>query len=284
VIKIKISVVITLFEDIKVLKTLTSLKNQSVTPDEIIIADGGSEKEFIDTLTLFIKNGNIKNNKVLFKSYPGNICQTRFQVIDNIKTDIIVFIDSDEVAPNNWLEKLTKPIREGKADFTGGKTKPISSPTSKYEKFVNNFDDWCYENIVKYDMTANAMGNSSYSMKIFDKIGNFDRRLIDSEDFDINIRAVKAGFKGMYVEDAWVWHNQARINTFWKLITRKYRYSVGSTIVYLKHKDIKRRSKKAVKTSLLGYKHPFEFIFIFVKGIAFVKGYIDWRKKFCDNN
>jgi len=272
--------VITLYDDIKVFKTLQSLENQSLKPDEIILADGGSPECFVNLLKFIIK----QYDNVVFKSYPGTICQTRAQVINKIKTDIIVFIDADETAPKDWLENLTKPIIEGTADFTGAKTKPRHYPKNKCEKFVNDFDDWAYENIVRKDITANAMGNSAYSMKIFDKIGNFDTRMIDSEDFDINLRAVEAGFKGKYVANAWVWHDQSHVDTLWKLISRKYRYSVGSTIVYLKHKDIKRRSKNAVKVSLFGYKHPIELFFILVKGVAFVKGYIDWRRKFSDNN
>jgi len=268
----KTSVVITLLNDWRVFRTIASLLNQTRKPDEIIIADGGSDKRLLDAL----HNINAENMKIYV--LLGSVAETRNKVLKKIEGDIVVFIDADEVAPSSWLQKLIKPIEDERADFTGGGTLPLYSPRTKIEEFVVNFDKWFYENVVKNDITALPMGNSAWKMEIFDIVGGFDERLRwGGEDYDINLRAVQAGFRGMYVEDAWVWHDQSHLNTIWKVIKKKYRYSVGATVAYLKNNAFSNKKRTAVKTSVM-YKHPIEFLNLGVKAVAFIRGWHEWRR------
>ena len=268
-----IVVIITLLNDKRFERTIKSLLEQTIVPEKIIIADGGST----DGSFKLAKEYEKKYDNIKVLSLPGSITETRNKVLKKIKSDVIVFIDADEVAPKHWLKSLIGPIINGEADFTGGPTKPLSEAKSNVEKYVNDFDDWFYKNIVSNDITMLPMGNSAWSKKVFDAIGGFDEKLRwDSEDYDMNLRAVKAGFKGVLVPEAWAYHDQSHLNTKRKIIKRKYKYSVGATIAYLKNNILWKKATKATEASII-FRHPYEWINLMIKPVALIHGIIVWK-------
>ncbi len=130
------TVVITLFNDIRVLNTINSLRNQNHKPDKILIADGGSPPDIKDCIDRVIKNMPTAE----FVLMPGRCIDTRRQVINRLldETDIVAFIDSDEEADFDWLGKLTAPIISGVSDFAGGPTFWKNYPQSKPEQILND--------------------------------------------------------------------------------------------------------------------------------------------------
>jgi len=286
--KMNVTVVITLFNDMKVKRTIDSLRTQSHIPDQIIIADGGSSKSFQKEIKNYIKN--MKN--IQFKILPGRCIDTRRQIIDllieDTDTDIIAFIDSDEIATETWLKKLIEPIEKGKADFTGGPLIPTTAK-SHPEHILNII---CNENnkFAEKDISYMAMGNSAWHIDVFKKIGSFDDSSISnktdrdtisgsyhiSDDFDINIRARKAGLKGYYINDAVVEHNQSRINTYGKLLKYFYGQYVRTAMAYFKHKETATKFTKATRKRKIA--HPFEFILFMVKLAALMNGWKEWNK------
>ena len=273
----KITIVITLLNDERVFRTLESLEKQTVKPDEIIVADGGSTDIFQRKIKKFVS----AHTNVVFSVYLGSISETRYAVMDDIinTTDIVVFIDADEIAPQQWLDTITKPIKNGIADFAGGPTKPYELPRSGAEAFINKRDDMVQENITSGDITQIAMGNSAWHTNVFKKIGNFDtfcKKYGISEDYDINMRAVRVGLKGKFIKDAWVYHDQSHLNTFYKLFKALYLRQVRTSIAYLKH------GYSFSKVTLASRKkeifHPFQAILYLSRPFAFIEGWIEWGK------
>jgi glycosyltransferase involved in cell wall biosynthesis len=102
-----VSVIITVLNDKRVGRTIESILEQSLVPDEIFVADGGSDDgtwELI--LNLKEKYGDIINPQRL----DGNIPTTRNKALPLMKGDVIVFIDADEIAPKDWLKSLINSI------------------------------------------------------------------------------------------------------------------------------------------------------------------------------
>jgi GT2 family glycosyltransferase len=289
----KVTVVITLLSDIKVLKTLESLKSQTRKPDLILVADGGSNKNFIQQLNNFINKNNFQNIEI--KIFPGRCIDTRREVITYLmeKTNIVAFIDSDEFANDKWLETLVKPIEENVADFTGGPIFPVEA-ISNAERILNIIQTQNNE-IVKKDISYIPMGNSAWEIGIFEKLGNFDDSSVSSqsgisgvdigkngisyyvsEDFDLNVRAQHSGFKGVFCKDAIVFHNQSRINSF-RLLT-KYFYSlfVRTSMAYFKNRvPISKVTKVTREFTII---HPFQGFLYLIKPFAFIRGWIEWNK------
>jgi len=272
--KLKVSVVVTLLNDFRVKRTMSSLLSQKRLPDEIVIADGGSKKELLYLLRGYEKNHNWVKVYIL----PGSVAETRNKVLPLLMGDIIVFLDADEVAPPNWLANLIRPIENGEADFGGGPTKPVNEPKNKCEEFVNDYNRWFYETIVSNDISMLPMGNTAWHRKIFDKIGNFDERLRwGGEDYDINLRALNDGFIGKLVKEAWVKHDQSHLDSLGKIFRKKYKYATGATLAYFKSRKVSKKISGATKSSIM-YVHPIELINLLIKPFAFIRGYVIWKK------
>ena len=282
-----ITVVITLFNDVRVLNTINSLRNQNLQPDKILIADGGSPPIIKEVVDRVIKDMPTAE----FVLLPGRCIDTRRQVINRIinETDIVAFIDSDEEAPGEWLEELIAPIVSGVADFTGGPTYWKNYPQSKAEMVLNEIIKQA-EKQTREDITYLAMGNSAWHIDVFKKIGNFDNssktdktdkdRIAGSyhvsDDYDINIRAVDAGFKGVFVRKAYVYHDQTHIDTFKKLFKYFYGQYVRTSMAYFKHN--KSISKFTNLTKRIRITHPFVAVLFMIKPIAMLHGWKEWQQ------
>jgi len=189
------------------------------------------------------------------------------------------------------LELLIAPIEAGDAEFTGGPWKPTSEK-SKPEKILNAVQMKNQELAAK-DQTYLAMGNSAWSAKIFEKIGNFDdssdSQMADallakegivggyyiSEDFDLNIRAKAAGFRSKYVPEAIVYHDQSHVNTYRKLMKYFYNNYVRAGMAYFKNKS---SMGKFVKASRQPIVHPYEGFLLMLKPVAFVNAWREYNK------
>jgi len=251
-----------------------------------MIADGGSTAQLKRDIYDYIKD--VPNYRLSLMK--GRCIDTRRKVIDalvfnglwrknNFDTDIIAWIDSDEVAYSNWLQLLVEPIEKEEADFVGGKVIPSYYKT-KASAILSNI-----ERVRGKDPAYIAMGNSAWSTKIFREIGNFDDSSISShadsdtvrgsyhisDDYDINLRALQAGFKGTVV-DAYTFHNQSHINTYRKMITYFYGQFVRTAMAYFKHRQSVGKFTKASKK----IHHPFQLFLLLLKGVALVHGWKEW--------
>ena len=282
------TVVITLYNDVRVIQTINSLQRQNVMPDNILIADGGSDEDYTEVIMNAIKD----MPNVEFALLPGRCIDTRRQVIDKLKgkTDIVGFIDSDEEAIEQWFGRLIAPIVSGTADFTGGRTCPKIKPKSRAEQIlvdiVSKTETQCKE-----DASYISMGNSAWSMRVFDTIGNFDDSSVSSktdkdkitgsyhvsDDYDINIRALDAGFKGIFVDDAIVYHDQSHIDSYKKLKDYFYGQYVRTAMAYFKHKKSIGKFTRATRNNMK-INHSFELFLLLLKPIALIHGWKEWNK------
>ena len=263
----KISVVITNLNDKRIKGLIETLENQN--PFEIIVADGGSTKEHIELLN------SIKINQLKIYILEGSIAVTRSKVVSKINGDITVFIDTDEIpASSDWLKKIIQPIADGCADFVFGPTKPFEDPKNRIERYFNSYDRWFYENIVPNDVSKGPMGNSAWRTDLLKTIG-FDVGLsIGGEDYDVNLRSLAAGYRGKFVKDAVVYHDQSGIRTL-RRFTKKmfWNYLVGASLAYKKNKV--RVEKFLPSVSGSSWKgDPLEIFVLILKPFAFITSQI----------
>ena len=257
-----ISVIITSFNDFRVLNLVPQILNFS--PFEIIVADGGSSARLVDECKKLV------NDTVKFYNLPGNIAETRYQVQFKILGDIAVFIDTDEIPREDWLDKLIKPIVENNCDFTFGSTTPLHLPDSRYSKYLSKYDKFLYENILPVDILKGAMGNSAWRTSLIKDIG-FDPCLgIGGEDYDLVIRAVKSGYQGCYRQDAVLYHDQNGIRSLRKFLKKVfYNYMVGASLAYRKNSMLFKRTGKSLVHNVK-FKDPFEILIFILKPFALI--------------
>ena len=251
-----ITVLITSFNDRRISYTLESLQNQTRKPDEILVADGGTKWDIGEICSRF---------GARLEVLPGNVVQTRNEALKLIKSDIIAFIDTDETAPESWLGDLVNPIEESKADFTGGPTRH-HAPKSGPERYVNELEDYVYGHLVPQSIVYLPMGNSAWKRDIFEKLGGFDLSIAGgAEDYDINLKAVKAGYKGKFVEAAFLYHDHSEMNSYWKLAKKRYSYLKATAKTYIKNNAL----SYGIKSSKEGrIDHPFYIVETLMKPIA----------------
>lgn len=263
-----VTVLITLLNDKRVGRALRSLREQARPPDAILVADGGS-KDGSDELVLELARND---PRVRLETHPGSVAQTRNGAIRALQgTDVVAFLDADEVAPPGWLSALVAPIERGEADFTGGPTRPLGPPKGPGEAYLNDFEAWFYPNVVAHDITKLPMGNSAWRLDALRRIGGFDARLVwGGEDYDVNLRAARAGFRGRYVPEAWVHHDQSGRNDLRRLLRRKYRYNVGAALAYMKNGVFWEKSRSAIR-STVAFRHPYERWNILIQPLAVLR-------------
>lgn len=252
---------------------MESLADQALPPTEVIVADGGSSRALVERVHEGIASLGLPGRVEVL---PGSVVRTRNLALPMVAGDVLAFLDSDEVAPRGWLAALTEPMVRGEADFTGGPTRPLGEPHNRWEAYLNAFDEWFYREVVAKDITALPMGNSAWGTQVLRAVGGFDERFhYGGEDYDIALRAVASGHRGLFVPGAWVYHDQSHLNTIGKLLRRKYRYSVGAAMAYRKNRVLRAKAIPAVATAR-GFRHPLEYLSLLLKPIALVHGTLEW--------
>ena len=90
----KVCVEIIVLNDPRIFNTIGSLLNQNRKPDRILVADGGSSKEFLENIKSRFSDYNLD-----IVILPGLPVETREKSLDSLKEDITIFLDSDQIAP-----------------------------------------------------------------------------------------------------------------------------------------------------------------------------------------
>lgn len=246
------------------------MRKQSLRPNTIFVADGGSTTEYLERIRHSCVNLPLK-----IKVIPGTPITTKNGSLDDIDEDITAFLDSDEIAPPDWLMKLTEPIALGSADFTGGPTKPAGEAKSKVEMYYNELEKRIYEGDVEQDIVYIPLGNTAWRTSLLKKL-RFDSTIVfrgGAPDYDLEMRAVDAGYKGVFVREAWVYHNKSTSGGYSKLIKHRYRYLVGAAVVMIKNDRLKKRLSEKRKS----VKMPFAYVEAAMKPIALIHAYVYWN-------
>lgn len=103
----RLSILIPAFNCADILpECLEALQNQSVKPLEIIVIDDGSRDETADVAE------RSEGVKVVRRPEQGGAGAARATGAQQAKGDIIAFIDSDCVAPTDWVEKISNAFKD----------------------------------------------------------------------------------------------------------------------------------------------------------------------------
>jgi len=175
----KISVIVpALNEELLLPVLLESLKNQTFTDFEIVVADAGSKDRTVEIAKEF-------GAKVVPGGMPGPGRNRGAEVAEG---DFFFFFDSDVTLPNDFLEKAYKEMQERFLDLATCEFLPLSDLQLDKVMFkVANLH-------VKLNLNLNprAPGFCIFITKrLFQRIGGFDESLKLAEDHDLVDRASK---------------------------------------------------------------------------------------------
>jgi len=217
-----VSIVITVKnESSSIAELLDSLLIQE-KPFEIIVVDANSTDNTQDIVRDYEK----KYKEVKLFIREGSRGEGRNFGVSKAKGDIIAFIDGGCRADKNWLQELKKKMEEG-FDVVAGKTVDVGPFKDIIHRVKMEYNG--------YDVTYPSC-NLAYRKDLFEKIGGFDTRFVTAEDIDLNLRAVKAGAKIGYNENAVVYRRTAE-NPY-SLIKQSFWYGYGRKQLSIKHKNL----------------------------------------------
>ncbi len=256
-------------DDPHLVDAVRSLSAQRRRPDRILIAASTQSPPALLTAAV-AAGGSIP---VEVARFPRGVVDARAGAQLLVREDVTAFLDSDETAPPEWLERLVAPIEAGAADFTGGPTRPTRPPQTSIERYMALLERSIYEDLVPHGVTYLPLQNTAWRTVPLTRLG-FDPRLPFAEDHDVETRASRAGLRGHFVPEAWVFHTPGGAAGFTAWARKRYRYLVAMAMSLLKNDLLRERLGERRRP----VRHPLRWVEAAMKPFALVQARWRWSR------
>ena len=178
---------------------IEALFSQTRAPDEVVIADGGSDdgtREILDDLSQRHPNLRVVDG-------PGGISGNRNAAIRAATGEVIACTDAGCLPEPGWLEALAKPFESG-ADWVAGFYRPEGKTTASTAAGVVMMTV-----LEEVDMDHFLPGGSSqaFTKSAWETVGGFPEGINAGEDTLYGEQLRAAGYRPDFAPDALVaWH------------------------------------------------------------------------------
>ena len=217
-------------------KCLRSLQKQTFRDFEIILI----YSTFPNGLTEFFEEYNI----LALKETSKTLGAARNLGVKNAKGEIVVFIDDDAEAPEDWLVKIYLTFQKYPSVMClGGSflTPPEEDKKSALKFVVGSFTDSLTSQKISLDRSAVgkiAGCNVAYKKEIFEKVGYINEKYRSGEDWDFSIRLVENGCQVRFDPNISVWHHRGDLkHTFWNSTRMGPFYLSRKTLKYARYES-----------------------------------------------
>ena len=256
-------------DDPRLLAALASLRAQRRRPDRVLVAAStDSPSPLLEAAAR--ENASLPLDVARF---PGGVVDARAASLDRIREDTTVFLDSDETAPPEWLERIVAPIEAGTAVFAGGPTRPSRPPESSIERYDVELERSIYQDLVPSRVTYLPLQNTAWRTTALKELG-FDPRIPFAEDHDLETRAARAGLAGVFVPEAEVVHDHSVPPSFGRWARKRYRYLVAMAMSLLKNGELGARVGERRRS----VPHRLRYVEALLKPVALVDASLRWRR------
>lgn len=169
---------------------IESLMSQTVVPDEIVVADGGSTDGTREALAALA----VRYPIVRVVDGPGGISENRNAAIAASAHELVACIDTGCIAEPDWLENLIAPFSHGE-DWVAGFYRP-HGPTLQ-----STCAGLALMSVLEEVDPAHFIpaGNSqAFRKKMWEQIGGFPEGMVAAEDTLFGERAIAAGYRAYF--------------------------------------------------------------------------------------
>ncbi|MGD0718004.1 MAG: glycosyltransferase [Thermoplasmata archaeon] len=233
----EVTVIVTVLNDPRVRRTIESLRTQHRGAASIVVDDGGGAAGEVRRIAEELARSD---THIHWLDAPGSIAASRNTALARVDSEFVAFLDADEIAPADWLARLLAPFSDPAVGFTGGPTPGL--PGSARGRGVRYYDGYLrrfYDVVARNHPHALPMGNSAWRMAVFDRNGLLDTTLLvgaGNEDHDMAVRALEAGWKGVYVPEAAVDHDFSDL-TSWSILRKQSHYAFGGFALWRRRRS-----------------------------------------------
>lgn len=217
----KVTVICTILNEEKTISALLDgIKAQTYQPSSVIIADGGSTDKSLQIISKWQKK---------HKSFPlqvikvaGNRSKGRNAAISKSSSTYIAITDAGCIPEPDWLEKLLESQHEAEKPVVAGYYRGLAN--SAFEEAVIP-----YVLVMPDKVDPNNFLPATRSMlmdkSVWRKLGGFDEKLSDNEDYDFARRMKHDQVPIAFARDAVVnWLPRRNLSQFFNMI---YRFARG---------------------------------------------------------
>lgn len=202
-------------EELSIERFLNSLHDQTVQPDEIIIADGGSADDTVKLTKDFSKKYSLPV-RVLHRA--GNRAIGRNFAIKNASHEYILCADAGCILDKDWVKNITKPIENGKANVVAGYYKG-KAETIFQECIVPYI--LIMPDKVNQGTFLPATRSMAFTKAVWKKVGGFPEKYSHNEDYVFARKLKKEQAKIVFSKDSivyWIPPKTIRqvFRTFWR--------------------------------------------------------------------
>lgn len=234
-----VSIIIPTYNRLPILqKCILALENQTLTDNkvsnyEIVIVDDGSSDRTLEWLS--VNQRQLPHVKTYRQNHQG-AAAARNLGVKNALGDTIIFIDSDLVVTDNFIQAHADAL-------VAGEQKLGSDRLFTYGAVINtnNFDNPTSEQYKVTDFSAAyfATGNVAIARKWLEAAGLFDTgfQLYGWEDLELGVRLKKLGLKLIKCPAAvgYHWHPPFNLDQIPTLIDKEIQRGRMGVIFYHKH-------------------------------------------------
>lgn len=190
-----VSVVVPVLNEAGSVRTLVdSLLAQTMVPDEIVFADGGST----DGTRIILDELAGRHPKIRVVDGPGGRSENRNAAVRAASYGIIACTDAGCRPQPTWLEQLTAPFASG-ADWVAGFYRPEGPTTAATSAGVLMT---MVREEVRPDEYLPSGASQAFRRAVWEAAGGFPENMIAAEDTVFGERARSAGYLPIFVPDA----------------------------------------------------------------------------------
>lgn len=234
--KIELSLIIPLYNrPDEIRELLESLCTQSHGDFEVVVVEDGSSVKSDEIVHSFSNRLSIsyfyKEN-----SGPG---QSRNYGAERASGNYFIFLDSDCIIPEHYIEAVRSSLNTNYVDAFGGPDRADQS-FSPIQKAINYSMTSLFttggirgntKSVEKFHPRSFNMG---YSRKVFEKTKGFAEMRF-GEDIDMSIRMMKAGFRTALIPEAYVYHK--RRTNFRQFYKQVHNSGIARINLFKRHPD-----------------------------------------------
>ena len=271
-----ISIIVAIFNrKDELFELLNSLSHQTDKDFEVIIVDDGSRIDLKPTIHQFEEMLTIQ----YFRKKNSGPGLSRNYGAKRAKNDWLVFVDSDVIVENNYIENIKKNIQETPCDAFGG--------ADKAHRGFNLMQKAISYSMTSVFTTGGIRGNKksvskfqprSFNMGVrkeaFEKVGGFSEMRI-GEDPDLSMTLWENGFTTAFFDNIGVYHKR-RVD-FGKFSKQVYQFGCARPILNQRHPKYVKISFAFPSLFLLGFALGFvEYLFLRKGFVMAMYGLYTW--------